>query len=63
MEVVNIKKMGRPTSNPKTNRLELRLSDSEARMLNECAQYLGKNKTEVIIEGITMIYEKNMRKA
>lgn len=51
------KKMGRPTENPKTRRLEIRLSDSEAKMLDDCAKKMGKSRTDVIMKGIAMVHE------
>ena len=49
--------MGRPTVSPKTRRLEIRLTESENAMLLECAEKTGKDKTAIIIEGITSIYK------
>ena len=52
------KKMGRPTQNPKIHRLEIRLSDSENDMLNECAKITQKSKSNVVIDSIEMLYKK-----
>lgn len=49
--------MGRPTTAPKTRRLEIRLTESENDMLLECAEKTGKDRTAIIIEGITSIYK------
>ena len=49
--------MGRPTVSPKTRRLEIRLTESENAMLLECAEKTGKDRTAIIIEGITSIYK------
>lgn len=51
-------KMGRPTTNPRNKRLSLRLSEKELEMLNTCAEKTGKNKIDIIIEGIENIYKK-----
>ena len=49
--------MGRPTTAPKTRRLEIRLTESENDMLLECTEKTGKDRTAIIIEGITSIYK------
>lgn len=54
--------MGRPTVNPKNNRLEIRLSDSESNMLDECVRRTGRNKTDVIVKGISMVYKAAQKK-
>lgn len=48
-------KLGRPTSNKKTERLEIRLTPEEARNLEECAERLSVSKTEVINRGVRLI--------
>lgn len=48
-------KLGRPTSNKKTERLEIRLTPEEARNLEECAERLNVSKTEVINRGVRLI--------
>ncbi len=50
--------MGRPTNNPKKNRLELRLSDNEVEKLNICVKQTGLSKTEVIRLGIDKVYSE-----
>lgn len=54
--------MGRPTTNPKTKRLEIRLSESENNLLEECVRRTGRDRTAVIIKGITMVYKELQRK-
>lgn len=46
---------GRPTANKKTERLEIRLTPQELSTLEECADRLGINKTEVINKGVQMV--------
>ena len=46
---------GRPTSNKKTERLEIRLTPEEAQDLQECADRLNVSKTEVIIKGVQLV--------
>jgi len=50
--------MGRPTNNPKNNRLELRLSDNETEKLNICVKQTGLSKTEIIRLGIDKVYNE-----
>lgn len=46
---------GRPTSNKKTERLEIRLAPNEAALLEECAEKMGATKTDVIMEGVKLV--------
>jgi len=52
------KKMGRPTKEPKTQTLKIRLSESEGERLEYCAHKLGKTKAEVIREGIERTFKE-----
>jgi len=53
-----IKKMGRPTDDPKKSRLELRLTDAEVQMLDHCVKETGLSKADIIRQGINEIYKK-----
>lgn len=55
---MTIKKMGRPTDNPKTIQTRIRMTKDESEMLNKCSDELGITKTEVIIKGIKLVYKK-----
>ena len=46
---------GRPTSNKKTERLEIRLAPNELTLMQECADRLGTTKTEVINRGVHLV--------
>lgn len=46
---------GRPTSNKKTERLEVRMTPDEAQLLHECAEELELTRTEVIVKGIRLV--------
>lgn len=46
---------GRPTSNKKTERLEIRLAPNEAALLTECAQRMGTSRTDVINKGVLLV--------
>lgn len=46
---------GRPTTNKKTERLEIRLAPNESQMLSECAERLKISKTDVVNRGIRMV--------
>ncbi len=59
---VKKKKMGRPTTNPKTKRLEIRLSESENTLLEECVKRTGRDRTAVIVKGIAMVYNSTQHK-
>ncbi|WP_187106701.1 hypothetical protein [Fusobacterium mortiferum] len=51
-------KMGRPTTNPRKIRLEIRLNEDENQMLKECVKKLNLTKTDVLIEGLKEVYKK-----
>lgn len=53
---------GRPTDDPKKNRLELRLSDHDAEKLDFCCKALGLSKAEVIRRGIDRVYQEATKK-
>lgn len=46
---------GRPTANKKTERLEIRLTPDEAKLLQECSDRLQMSKTEVINKGVQLV--------
>lgn len=49
--------MGRPTVNPKNIRVDIRLSESENALLEDCVKRTGKTKSDVIINGLTLLYQ------
>lgn len=53
--------MGRPTDSPKSIVIRARISEEENRMLNDCIDKSGKTKTDVIVEGIRLVYEGLLR--
>lgn len=53
---------GRPTDNPKNDRIGIRLSEGEKKMLDYCCEVYGLSKTEVIRRGIKELYEKATKK-
>lgn len=46
---------GRPTSNKKTERIEIRLAPNEAELLRECAERLQISRTDVINKGVRLV--------
>lgn len=53
------KKMGRPIigKEARTEKLNLRLSKSELKMINECSEILKTPRVNVIVDGVSKIYE------
>ena len=49
---------GRPTDDPKTKRMELRISLLDSIKLEYCCETLNLSKSEVIREGINNVYQK-----
>ena len=52
MSAVEKKKMGRPTDNPRPNKLSIRISDEDKKTLEDYCEYENVNKTEAISRGI-----------
>ena len=53
-----MKKMGRPTDDPKTDRIDTRLSPSDREKLNYCTIKTGKTAPEIVRMGIDSIYRQ-----
>lgn len=52
-------KGGRPPSkNPRSIRIELRLTDAEQERLDWCVAHTGKNRSDIIRAGIDAVYER-----
>lgn len=47
---------GRPTDNPKTKRIEIRLTQDDDIILEYCARILHCSKGEVLREGLSKMY-------
>lgn len=52
------KKMGRPTTNPKSEELKVRISKEDKEKLEYCINNSSKNKSEVVREGIDKVYNE-----
>jgi len=55
-------KIGRPTADPKRERVGFRLTEDESAMIDYCCQVFGITKTEVIRLGIKEMYQKAKNK-
>lgn len=51
-----VKKIGRPTDNPKIHQTRIRMSDTELQKLNYCSEVLKISKTDVINMGVDKVY-------
>ena len=49
--------MGRPTTNPRNTSLHLRISEAESDLINECAKLSGRPRTDIIMEGVALVYK------
>lgn len=49
---------GRPTDNPRPNKLSIRISDADKRILENYCEQEHVNKTEAISRGIKKLEEK-----
>ena len=52
-----VKKLGRPTDNPRPNKISIRISDEDKKILEDYCQECKVNKTEAICRGIKMLKE------
>lgn len=52
---------GRPTENPKTCRLEIRLSEHERKVLEDLCGDLSANRTEIFILGMNLLADLSER--
>ena len=50
--------MGRPTENPRSKRLSLRISEKEMIKIEECSKAINKTKIETVLEGIELLRKK-----
>lgn len=49
---------GRPTDDPKTKRMEIRMSMVDQMKLEYCCETLNLTKTEVVKKGIDLVYQQ-----
>lgn len=56
---VERKKMGRPTDNPRPNKLSIRVSDKDKQILEDYCRLENVNKTEAISRGIKRLFVEN----
>lgn len=54
--------MGRPTSNPRPNKLSIRISDEDKKILEDYCGYKNVNRTEAISRGIKKLAAENVSK-
>lgn len=51
-------KMGRPTDNPREERLGFRVSEEESKMIQYCVKHSGMSKSDILRLGIKKFYEE-----
>lgn len=53
-------KTGRPPKQktPRNKSLNIRLTETELKMIEECAECLNENRTNVIIAGVELLYRQ-----
>ena len=52
------KKKGRPTDEPKPNRLDIRVTDGDLEILKDYCKKTGKSRPEAVREGIRSLKDK-----
>ena len=51
-----IKKMGRPTTNPKDYQIKIRATKEQVERLEYLSKKMNVSKTEVMIKGLDLVY-------
>ncbi|MEE0859012.1 MAG: hypothetical protein U0M12_06055 [Acutalibacteraceae bacterium] len=54
--------MGRPTTEPKTETIKVRLSKNDIDILTQCQNISGKSKSEIIRLGISLVFNQYSQK-
>lgn len=54
----NGKKMGRPTNNPRTHKLNLRMSPKEIEDIQKCADAMQTQRVNAIVAAVQLLKEK-----
>lgn len=52
------KKMGRPTNNPRTEKIGFRMSPAEIEDIEKCAIKMGTQRVNAVVAGIKLLKEK-----
>ncbi|MCI9082825.1 MAG: hypothetical protein HFI70_11150 [Lachnospiraceae bacterium] len=55
---VEKKKMGRPTDNPRTEKVGFRMSPNEIADIQKCADAMKTQRVNAVVEGINLLKEK-----
>lgn len=55
---VEKKKMGRPTDNPRTQKIGFRMSETEIEDIQKCADAMNTQRVNAVVEGIRLLKEK-----
>lgn len=58
MILIEKKKMGRPTDNPRTEKIGFRMSKEEVEDIQKCADALNTQRVNAVVEGIKLLKEK-----
>ena len=51
-------KRGRPTDNPKNNRITVRLTNEDMTKLDECVETEHSNVTDIVRKGINLVHSQ-----
>lgn len=52
------KKLGRPTDNPRTEKIGFRLSPAEVADIQKCADVMETQRVNAVVEGIRLLKER-----
>lgn len=51
-----------PIENPRNRRLSIRLTESEYQEVEDCARLTGMSKTDLVLDGIRLVREREQKK-
>lgn len=58
MQGTDEKKIGRPTKNPRTEKIGFRMSEKEIEDIRKCAEKMNTQRVNAVVEGIRLLKEK-----
>lgn len=53
--MITISKMGRPTDNPRTQKIGFRMSEKEIKDIQLCAEKMNTQRVNAVVEGIKLL--------
>lgn len=58
MFIIDKKEIGRPTTNPRSEKIGFRMSKKEIEDIQKCADAMNTKRVNAVVEGISLLKEK-----